>query len=275
MERPEAEAWALLEHVSGKDRLAWLTEPDASLDERSRARLDDWIGRRAAGEPLQHLLGVAPFWGVMLEAGPDALVPRPETERLVELALAAIADRPAPVALDLGTGSGAIAVALARERPDAEVWAADVDPAALALAERNVRALAPRVRLVRADLLDAPALRALLPRLDLLACNLPYLPDADAETLPPEVRRDPPRALFGGPDGLTPFRRAWRQARAALPAQATALFELDPRNVGRAADEVRADAARGGRAIEIEDDLAGRPRFLRIGPDSTDAAGGA
>ncbi|MDZ7708632.1 MAG: peptide chain release factor N(5)-glutamine methyltransferase [Trueperaceae bacterium] len=270
VERPDAEAWAMLERVSGRDRLSWLTEPDAGLTVTQQARLDAWIAGRAGGVPLQHLLGVAPFWGLELEAGPDALIPRPETERLVELALTAIEDRDAPRILDLGTGSGAVAIALARERPAAQVWAADVDAAALAVAQRNVDAFAPGVRLLRSDLLEAPEVRALLPGLDLLVANLPYLPDADAATLPPEVRREPPLALFGGPDGLGPFRRAWRRLRERLPLTAEAWFELDPRNVAVAAAEVRADPAAAGRPIEIADDLAGRPRFLRIGRTTED-----
>ena len=192
-------------------------------------------------------------------------MPRPETERLVELALDDLAGLVSPTVLDLGTGSGAIAVAIARERPDAEVWAADVADDALALAERNVRALAPTVRLIRSDLFAAPELRELLPRLDLLTANLPYLPDADAAALPPEVRRDPPGALFGGVDGLDPFRRAWGQMAGALTGDAVAWFELDPRNVGVAADALRADAAAAGREVRVADDLAGRARFLRVG----------
>jgi release factor glutamine methyltransferase len=255
----------MLERVSGADRLAWLTDPDLALDGEQRARLDAWVAGRAAGEPLQHLLGVAPFWGLELDAGPDALVPRPETERLVELALGSLQGRDAPVVLDVGTGGGAIAVAIAVARPDAEVIASDVDPAALALAARNVRAHAPAVRLVEADLLDAPELRSALPRLDLLIANLPYLPDGDAARIPPEVRRDPPRALFGGPDGLDPFRRLWRQLGGALPPGAEAWFELDPRNVAAAAAELRHAGLVRGRSTRVAEDLAGRERFLHVG----------
>lgn len=255
----------MLERVSGVGRLRWLTDADATLDVDQLGRLDAWLARRADGEPLQHVLGVAPFWGVELDAGAGALVPRPETERLVELALGDLTGREKPLVLDLGTGSGAIAVAIARERRDAEVWAADVEDDALALARRNVLALAPTVRLVRSDLFAAPELRELLPHLDLLVANLPYLPDSDAAALPPEVRRDPPGALFGGPDGLDPFRRAWAQAAGDLPGRAVAWFELDPRNVGVAANELRADPAAAGREVRVADDLVGRARFLRVG----------
>lgn len=262
----------MLTRLSGMDRLELLTDTDWHPSESQTATLERWLRRRAAGTPLQHLLGVAPFYGLELEVGPAALVPRPETEVLVACVLDGIRQVEAPVVLDLGTGSGAVAVALAHARPDAEVWASDVSDEALALAGRNVAAWAPRVRLVRADLFDAPELAALLPRLDALASNLPYLPTRDAANLAPEVRHDPPRALFAGPDGLEVFRRAWRLAAARLPARAAAWFELDPRNIGVARREVAAGA--GGWDARVHEDLAGRPRVLelrrrRAGQDSS------
>ena len=265
MDAPEAEAWAMLEQATGRTRLDLLTEPDLIVGRPTRALLIDWTRGRAAGEPLQHLLGVAPFWGLDLEAGPDALVPRPETERLVQLVLDGLGGRPAPTVLDLGTGSGAIAIAIQRERPDASVWASEVDPRAAALAGRNLARFAPAVRLVRSDLFHDAALRELLPRLDAWVANLPYLPDADADALPPEVRRDPPGALFGGRDGLALLRRAWSEAEATLAGGADAWFELDPRTVETAAAWIRAREGALGRPVEVHDDLTGRPRFLRVG----------
>lgn len=261
----EAEAWTMLEQATGRTRLLLLTEPTVPVDRSARARILAWTHGRAAGVPLQHLLGVAPFWGLDLEAGPEALVPRPETERLVEWTLAGLVGRSAPVVLDLGTGSGAIAIAIARERPDAEVWASEVDPGAAALAQRNLARFAPNVRLVHADLFRDDALRGLLPRLDAWVANLPYLPAADADALPPEVAHDPPGALFAGEDGLASFRRAWRQAETALADAADAWFELDPRNVHDAAAWLRQRRGDPGRSIEVLDDLTGRPRFLRVG----------
>lgn len=258
MASPEAEAWILLEHLTGLDRLTLITAPDVPRDATSDARTDVLVARRAAGEPLQHLIGVASFYGVELEAGPAALVPRPETERLVQLVLQDLVGRPAPVLLDVGTGGGAIAIAIACERPDAEVWASDVDPRALELAARNARRHAPRVRTVQADLLDGPDLATVVPRLHLLVSNPPYLPEADRESLPPEVRHDPPAALFGGPDGLEPFRRLLRAATERLPARAPLWLELDPRTVHAAAEA----AAAAGWAARVHEDLARRPRFL-------------
>lgn len=260
MASPEAEAWILLESLTGHDRLSLLTGGGAALDAALESRLDNLLARRAAGEPLQHLVGSVSFYGVELEVGPAALIPRPETERLVERVLEDLADVASPVVLDVGTGSGAIALAIARERPDAEVWASDVDARALDLARRNADRQAPGVRTVRSDLLDAPELAPLLPRLDLLVSNPPYLPDADARTLSPEVRHDPPGALFGGPDGLGPFRRLLAQVASRLTERAAVWLELDPRTVRTAQDE----AIAAGLPARVHDDLTGRLRFLEI-----------
>lgn len=255
----EAEAWALLEAVSGRSRLALLTE-SLQLDEAQRGLLDAWIRRRAAGEPLQHLLGRAPFWTFEVSSGPGRLVPRPETEGLVVWALERLRDREAPVLLDVGTGSGAVALALALERPDAEVWASDVAEPALAAARADAQRLGARVHFVHGDLLRPPALRALLPRLDLLLSNPPYLPAADRDAAAPEVRFDPPEALYAGAEGLDVWRRLEMQAHAGLMKGAEALVELDPRNVARAAREARGR----WREVEVRPDLAGRARFLRL-----------
>jgi len=265
IERPDVEAWQMLEHVSGTSKLDWLTRPDLPLGPGDLATLEGLVAGRAAGIPLQHLLGTAPFWGMTLVSTPDALVPRPETEGLVALGLHALEGRAAPVVLDLGTGSGAIAIAIAVERPDAEVWASERSAAAVQLAETNFATHAPNVRLVQADLLDRADLRELAFRLDLLIANLPYLPDADAEALPAEVKHDPPEALFGGSDGLDLFRRAWQQADALLPPNACAVFELDPRNVRDAATWLARRPNGAARRVTIEADLAGRERFLVVG----------
>lgn len=259
----------MLEQATGRRRLELLTEPDTLVDRSTRARVLDWTRERTTGVPLQHLVGVAAFWGLDLEAGPQALVPRPETERLVELALERLAGRAAPVVLDLGSGSGAIAIAIARERPDAEVWASEVDAEAAELASRNLARFAPAVRLVHADLFRDETLRDLLPRLDALVANLPYLPDADADALPPEVRHEPPGALFAGDDGLALFRRAWSEAETLLGDGADAWFELDPRNLSDAAAWIARRDGASGRSVERHDDLAGRPRFLHIGRRAT------
>ena len=263
----------MLERATGRDRLALVSEPDVPVARAARAEILGWIEGRRAGVPLQHLLGVAPFWGLELEAGPHALVPRPETERLVELALAGLAGASAPVVLDLGTGSGAIAVAIQRERPDAEVWASEVDADAVQLARRNLARFAPSVRLVQADLFRDATLRGLLPRLDAWIANLPYLPAADAAALSPEVQHDPPAALFAGEDGLALLRRAWGEAEDDLADRANAWFELDPRNVEAAADWIGRRENAAGRPVAIHEDLVGRPRFLQVGARGAEPGG--
>lgn len=264
----------MLERATGLDRLALLSEPDRPVPRSARAELLGWIEGRSAGLPLQHLLGVAPFWGLELEAGPAALVPRPETERLVDVALAGLASTPTPVVLDLGSGSGAIAVAIQRERADAEVWASEVDPGAVELARRNLARFAPAVRLVQADLFRDETLRGLLPRLDALVANLPYLPDADAAALTREVRHDPPGALFAGHDGLALLRRAWSEVEDALADGANAWFELDPRNVDAAAAWIRERPGAEGRPVVVHDDLTGRSRFVQVGARRTTGRAG-
>lgn len=223
------------------------------------ARFGSWLARRAAREPLQHVVGVAHFYGLTLAVSPDVLVPRPETERLVELGLEAVRGVSQPNVLDVGTGSGAVALAFKAERPDAAVWATDVSAAALEVAAGNADSLGLNVTFVLADLLDDPALRAFAERTDLLVANMPYLPEADAAWLSPEVRRDPAAALFSGEDGLGHARRLLEQASHSLKPGAVCLLELDPRNVRRA--ETEAD---GWAEKEVLPDLADRQRFLRI-----------
>lgn len=255
----EAEAWALVEAATGRSRLALLTEP-LQPSEVQRAQLAAWLARRLGGEPLQHVLGRAPFWTFEVSSGPATLVPRPESEGLVAWALEELRGREAPQVLDVGTGSGALAIAVSLERPDATVWATDVSSEALAAARADARRLGAAVRFQQADLLAGAALQARLPRLDLLLSNPPYLPEADRETAVREVRYDPATALYAGPDGLAVWRRLEREARTALAPGALVLVELDPRNVGRAADEARGS----WREVEVRPDLAGRERYLRL-----------
>lgn len=258
----DGEALRLLEAATGLDRQALLLDAARPLDRAEAARLAALLTRREAREPLQHVVGTAPFYGLELRSGPEALVPRPETEALVELALARLAGTERPRVLDVGTGSGAIALAVKAERPDAAVVATDVAPAALALARRNAAELGLEVAFVASDLLAAPAAAAAARRADLLVANPPYLPEADRAAVAPEVRRDPAGALFAGPDGLAVWRRLEREAAALLRPGARLLVELDPRNAGRALDEalVTGAWARGERHA----DLAGRARFVEL-----------
>lgn len=216
VESAASEAYALLEALLALSRSELLLARQRPLSVPQRRRLEAWVRRREAREPLQHILGVAPFYGLTLRVTPQVLVPRPETERLVELALAHLRGRARPHVLDVGTGSGAVALALQAERPDAVVLASDLSGAALAVARENARRLGLPVRFRRADLLADPAVRAFARRAELVVSNPPYLPEGDREAVSPEVQADPATALYAGPDGLAVFRRLEREAFSAL-----------------------------------------------------------
>jgi len=219
------------------------------------------VSRRARREPLQRILGWEEFRGVGVRLTDAVLVPRPETETLVEWALALL---PPPgarrlLAIDLGTGSGCIACALASERPDLDVIAVDVSPAAAAVARDNTRALglASRVGVVAADLLDG--IRDL--GADLIVSNPPYLPSALVPELPPEVRIHEPRlALDGGADGLALIRRIATTARRYLrPSGALAVETAGGDQTEAAAALLR---AAGWDRVAVRADLVGIDRFV-------------
>ena len=218
-----------------------------------------WLERRASREPLQHILGVAPFYGLELKVTPAVLVPRPETERLTELVLDAVKEISSPKILDVGTGSGAIALALKHERPDAVVLATDISEDAVKVAEGNARRLGLKITFALSNLLTALAVQTFAKEADALVSNLPYLPESDRDLVSPEVQRDPVTALYSGEDGLEHFRRLERQAFSLLKPGALCLLELDERNVQRAAE-----LAERWSKVEVLEDLTGRERFLSL-----------
>ncbi len=225
-----------------------------------RASFDVLIAERATRRPLQHLVGEVEFFGLTLTVGPEALIPRPETETLVEATLARfLKTSPTPLRIaDVGCGSGAVALALASRLPAACVFAIDNAPGALELAAANLRRcnLGSRVRLVRGDLLADfdPG------TLDGVVANLPYIPDAEIERLEPEVRDHEPReALAGGPDGLDPLRRLAPMAARAVRPDGRVLVEIGAGQQG-AATGVLTDAGFG--PVESIPDLQGIPRVL-------------
>lgn len=228
---PAAEADWLLEAATGLARSGLLLGPGELLGDAAVARIGDWLERRGRREPLQHILGRAPFFGLELSVTPEVLIPRPETERLVELALERLAGVVQPRVLEVGTGSGAVALALKHERPDLTLLATDLSAAALTVASRNAAALALQIDLIEADLLEHPEVTTFAAQAHLLVSNPPYLPDTDREVLPPEVHFDPELALFGGRDGLDLVRRLEGQARRTLRPGADLLLELDPRTL--------------------------------------------
>lgn len=220
------------------------------------------LRRRAAREPIQYLLGAQNFYGLDIAVTPDVLIPRPETELLVEETLRAVASSNAPVIADVGTGSGCIAVALARARRDATVYALDISAPALAVARWNAirHGARDRIRFIQVDLLEAFCAAA-AGAFDVIVSNPPYIPLQDVEGLQPEVARYEPRAaLAAGQDGLAFYRRLLREAPPLLKPGGHLIMEL---GCGQSAT-VKRLALQGGTfgSIECRKDAAGIERVL-------------
>ena len=264
-ETPQLDTQVLLVHVTGADRAALLAFPERALSPEQAISYAELIARRAAGEPVAYLIGHREFMGLDLLTDRRALIPRPETELLVEAALAEARARlergETPIAADIGTGSGAIAVALAAlESRLPRIYATDVSAEALALAAENAARLgvAERVTFLRGDLL-AP-----LPEpVDLLLANLPYVaPRASAE-LPPSVRGyEPALALYGADDGLGHIRRLFDAAPAHLRPGAALFIEFGYDQ--RAGVVALAEAALPGAELRVATDYAGWDRYAII-----------
>jgi release factor glutamine methyltransferase len=255
-ETPRLDVELLLGHVLGMQRLELYLHHDRPLEQAEVDAFRELLRRRAAGEPVAYLLGSAGFRRLLLKVDARVLVPRPETEVLVELVLARL---PAGGSLlDVGTGSGAIALAVASERADARVTAVDVSDEALALARENRDALglADRVELVRSDLYDGLADGA---RFDVVAANPPYIGDDDPR-LDPHVRdHEPHVAIFAGADGLDVIRRLVAGARARLVPGGVLAIEVAE---GQASPVRALLAAAGFANLVVERDLAAIERCV-------------
>lgn len=254
------DALRLMARALGTDRLTVYVEPRRSVDARAAASFRALLDRRAAHEPVQHIVGFEEFRGLRIAVTPDVLIPRPETEGLVERALELLAERPGALVADIGTGSGAIACGLAAARPDLEVLAVDQSLGALAVASDNVRALglASRVRLLAGDLFGP--LASLGGSLDMVVANPPYLPSGTIAGLPAEVERFEPRlALDGGPDGMRVLRRIITEAPRFLRPGAWLLMEIGEEQAGPLASLM---AAEGFSSIGARRDLRDVERYL-------------
>ncbi|MFM4844887.1 peptide chain release factor N(5)-glutamine methyltransferase [Aeromonas caviae] len=211
-ESPRADADALLCHLLDCRRSYLMTWPEHELDAAQQATLAGWLARRLNGEPIAHLIGEREFWSLPLKVSPATLIPRPDTEVLVEQALARLPGGPCAL-LDLGTGTGAIALALKSERPDADVWAVDRMPAAAALARTNSAALGLPIE-VRDGSWFAPLSDA--PRFAMIVSNPPYIDGTDPHLHEGDVRFEPRSALVAEEQGLADIRLIVTQAPAYL-----------------------------------------------------------
>ncbi|MBF6193179.1 peptide chain release factor N(5)-glutamine methyltransferase [Nocardia sp. CDC186] len=261
---PQADAEHLAAHVLGVQRTRLMLTPLVSPAQLAAYR--ELVARRAERIPLQHLIGTAVMGALDLAVGPGVFVPRPETELLYAWALAQLEALPhdhAPVVVDLCTGSGALALAVAHTRPDAEVHAVELDPAALVWARRNaddrIAAGDTPITLYADDATDPALLTDLNGRVDIVVSNPPYIPEG--APLDPEVAdHDPSIALFGGPDGLAVIRGMIPNiTRLLRPGGATAIEHDDTNGSGVAA----LLTATGAFTDVVEHpDLAGKPRFV-------------
>ncbi len=256
---PLSEAQSLLGHALGQPREALLAHPELPVSEAEAGAYEDLLARRTAGEPLPYLLGRWEFYGMDFAVTPDVLIPRPETELLVDTALDWLRTHPGRTrAADVGTGSGCIAAALARHAAQVHVLATDRSAAALRVAKANFGrlGLAGRVTLAQMDVLGAAA-----GPLDLVCANLPYIPTAKLDGL--DVARHEPRlALDGGADGLALVGRLLADAPRLLAAGGLLLLEVEAGH-GQAAPAQAARLLPGARVALLRD-LAGLPRLLQV-----------
>ncbi len=254
---PQLEAQVLLAHTLDVSRTALLTHPELPVVRHQLTRYRHLVRRRSSGYPLPYLTGQIEFYGLTFEVTPEVLIPRPETETLVDLALAR---QPATI-VDVGTGSGCIAISLTVHLPQATLYAIEISPAALGVAQRNAQrhGVARRVRMLVGNVLT--------PRpgpVDLIVSNPPYVPSGKCGLLPASVRNHEPRqALDGGPDGLVIVRQLLKQAPAILNTPGGALLI----EIGADQGEAVRHLARiffPHASVRVHPDLSGRDRVVEV-----------
>lgn len=262
---PSLDASVLLAHILDRPRSWIVAHPDPALTEAQQERLEEALDRIERGNPLPYILGRWEFFGMEFEINPHVLIPRPETELLVERAIAWLKESPARrTAADIGTGSGVVAVSIATHVPDVIVLATDISPEALEVARRNAQKFGVEdlVDFVQCDLL--PARQGIFSndqRLDLICANLPYIPTETLHRLP-VYGREPTLALDGGADGLDLIRNLMRIAPDWLAANSLILFEIEARQ-GLEASILAGDMFPKAE-IHVHPDLGGHDRLLEV-----------
>ena len=268
---PQLDAQVLLAHIFAKPR-TWLLAHTAWVpDLRAERRLEKLIRRLENGEPLPYVLGHWEFYGLDFRLTPDVLIPRPETELLVERAIGWLRtsknDESHPdghMVADIGTGSGCIAVSLAKNVPDIQVLATDISPAAIKVASSNAKRLKvlSQIEFLTCDILPEQAQSELSARpFDLLCANLPYIPTSKLQGLP-VYQREPTLALDGGADGLEPFRKLFKLVPERMAPGGRILLEVEATR-GAAVLSLAYDAFTAA-SFHLHQDLAGRDRLLEI-----------
>ena len=269
----------LLLHVLGRDRTWLYAHPEEQVSTADAERFLALITRRAHGEPTQHLTGKQEFWGLEFEVTPDVLIPRPETEHVIEVALDRLAVRERRAGrkqaltgeglqiADIGTGSGCIAIALAKELPAAAIYATDISNAALAVARRNANhhAVADRIRFIECNLLDALSDSPLATRhspllFDLIVSNPPYIGRRESATLMREVRdHEPEIALYGGEEGYEFYANLISQSAKHLKPGGILVLELGHNSLPAVQPLLDAPSWTN---VAVTNDLGGIPRVL-------------
>lgn len=262
---PSLDASVLLAHVTHKPRTWVLAHPELVLTMLQKKQLDESLARLEAGEPFPYVLGHWEFFGMDFDVTPDVLIPRPETELLVEKAIAWLRDAPVRrTVADIGTGSGIIAISIAANLPDASIIATDISFEALKVARQNAAKfnVQDRVDFIQCDLLPPrPDFFTTDQHLDLVCANLPYIPTETLQSLP-IYGREPALALDGGPDGLDLFRRLMTLVPPWLAPNALILLEIEARR-GLQALSLAYDMFSEAE-IHLHQDLTGHDRLLEI-----------
>jgi release factor glutamine methyltransferase len=257
------DAGTLLMDVLQRDRAYLLVHDEVMIAKNEYEQYFNAVTRRAAGEPLQYITGRQQFYGLEFEVTRDVLIPRPETELLVESAIEFLKDSPSPLVCDVGTGTGCIPISILHERSDANAVALDVSPAALKVAERNARrhGVASRMTFVNSNCFDA--LRAKSDsRFDLIVSNPPYVTERDFSGLQREVRLyEPGLALLGGLDGLDIVRRLLTESPEFLKPAGGLLFEIGYNQHESVRALVNSEV---WTFIDIHEDLQGIPRIVAL-----------
>jgi len=263
LDSARVDAELLLAHVLGRRRIELYVEHDRPLRSAEVDAYREFVRRRASGEPVQRILGETEFYSITLGMAEGVFIPRPETELLVDFAVAFVRRPPAgeKIAFDAGTGTGAIAIAIARNAPSLRVIAVDTSPAAVACAHENARraGVDDRVTVEEGDMVESLAERA--GTIDLVVSNPPYVTTEEMVSLPPEVRdHDPHDALHGGADGLDPYRRIVPAAAKALRPGGLLILEVSDTTAEPVARLVGEEGRLG--EAKIDRDYAGRRRVL-------------